>query len=90
MFAYCLGLFSEYETVMSEDRNGLHPELGHVYMVEVGLRNARTVRYRLVLRGLENYALDQPISQVGDYAKHLSISNLKPAQTGNDLVVSGH
>ena len=34
------GLFSEDETVMSEDRNGLHLELGHVYMVEVGLRKA--------------------------------------------------
>jgi len=36
----CLGLFSEYETVMTEDRNGLRLELGHVYMVEVDLRKA--------------------------------------------------
>jgi len=36
----CLSLLSEYETVMSDDRSGLHLELGHVYMVEVGLRKA--------------------------------------------------
>jgi hypothetical protein len=38
---YCLfRLFLEYETVMSEDRNGLYLEPGHVYMVELGLRKA--------------------------------------------------
>jgi hypothetical protein len=43
------GLFSKYETVMSEDRNDLHLELGHVYVVEVGLRKARLGLFDIVL-----------------------------------------
>src|SRR6266481_2288873 len=43
------GLLSEYETVMNEDQMVYIS----IYMVEVGLRKARTVRYRLVLPGLD-------------------------------------
>jgi hypothetical protein len=35
-----LGLLFEYKILMSEDRNGLHLQLGYVYVVEVGLHKA--------------------------------------------------
>jgi len=44
-----LGLLSESETVMSEDRNGLQLELGHVYMVEVDLRKACLGLFDIIL-----------------------------------------